>query len=71
MEVTIRIVEWRGVYFRPKAMASVFCPLVKSWSTGKKISAWIGTIHCNTCHAAHELHLNYKTKTGEVHCAAE
>ena len=69
--VTIRPISFRGVDSRPKAMASVLCPSVKSWDTGKKISAWVGTIYCNACPAARELHINYTLSTGEVHCAAE
>jgi len=71
MEVTVRSVEWRSSHCRPKAMASVFCPTVKSWETGEKMSAWMGMIHCNACDNAREIHLNYSGKVGEVHCAAK
>lgn len=71
MEVSIRQISFRGVETRPKAMASVYCPSVKSWETKEKISAWVGTIQCNACPAVRELHIDYKQATGEVHCAAE
>ncbi len=71
MGVKIRKVEWRWASFRPVDMPSVVCPRVFDWTTRKESSAWLGVMHCNACAFAVFMKLDYRSKNGEVHCAAE
>lgn len=68
--VNVLAIEWRGNYFYPVPMASVYCPFVKDWNTKKIKHAWMGINHCNACGHVKKISLNYQTKTGEVHCGA-
>ncbi|EAU53551.1 hypothetical protein [Mariprofundus ferrooxydans] len=68
--ITIRPIQIRSAYMRPAVMPSVRCPIVRDLSTGRTGTEWMGINHCNACAYVRELHINYETGTGEVHCAA-
>jgi hypothetical protein len=70
-KVTIRVVQWQAAIFRPVAMPSVVCPIVRDWQSGDVKPDWMGINHCNACAFIHELHINYLAGTGEVYCAAK
>lgn len=63
-------VQWRTAPIRPVAMPSVMCPAIQD-KNGRISSDWLGICHCNACPRALQLHINYETGTGEVHCAAK
>jgi hypothetical protein len=70
MGVTIRPIQMRTSMLRPVAMPSVVCPIVRDWQSGEVNPDWMGINHCNACDHIHVLHIDYKSGTGEVHCAA-